>query len=86
VRVNEEAKERGKEMMWGGGMFFIWIFWIAIIVGGIWLAVYLLDPNHRRASRVESDPEEILRKRFARGEIDFEEFERRKRVLKTDDE
>ena len=62
-------------------MIFIWIFWIVIIVGGIWLPVYLLGPSHKHVNLKESDAEEILRRRFAKGEIDFEEFERRRDAL-----
>jgi putative membrane protein len=68
-------------MMFGGGMLLIWIFWIAVIVGAIWLVIYLLDPKHKNRNRRESDPQEILRMRYAKGEIDFEEFEKRRKTL-----
>lgn len=56
-----------------------WIWWL-IITAIILLMVFDVIP---RRSRIE--PEEnaldILKKRFARGEIEREEFEERKRIL-----
>ncbi len=67
-------------MMWGyGGFGFLWmaLFWIGIALLVTW-AVRRGDedraPAHRRAL-------EILEERFARGEIDAEEFEARRREL-----
>lgn len=51
-----------------------WIFW-AMTFG---IAFILLRKNR---SRKEESAMDILKKRFARGEIDQEEFEARKRVL-----
>ena len=62
----------------GGGM---WLFWIVLIV----IVVFLLrgvagglsssSPSHK------DTPLEILKARYARGEIDDEEFQRRRREL-----
>ena len=69
--------------MWdGGGWFFgpisMLIFW-ALVITLIVLVVRRITGSNERASA--SGALEILRERFARGEIDKTEFEERKRVL-----
>ncbi len=66
----------------GGG--FMWIFWLLII----FVIVLLVkassgksNANERRANEQSETPVEILEKRYARGEIDEEEFRRRKKEL-----
>ena len=60
----------------GGMHFFWWIFWIIII---IWIFATPYDlPGQRR--KTES-PLEILKKRFAKGEITKEEYDQKKKVL-----
>lgn len=62
----------------GGGwmMFFWWFLIIAVIIISIkWL-------NDRRTKTSENEkPLEILKRRYAKGEIDKEEFEERKKEL-----
>lgn len=56
-----------------------WIWWIVISIG--LLLVFLdLIPYWRNRDLLE-DAMDILTKRFARGEIECEEFEERKRIL-----
>ncbi|MGK7369557.1 MAG: SHOCT domain-containing protein [Candidatus Halalkalibacterium sp. M3_1C_030] len=57
-----------------------WIWWIVISIG--LLLVFLDLIPYRRDSDVREDAMDILTKRFARGEIEREEFEERKKVLK----
>jgi putative membrane protein len=71
----------------GGSMAFGWIwmliFW-AVVIGGVVVLVRWLSakppatevPGTRRES-----PLDILRERYARGEIDKEEFEQKRRDL-----
>jgi putative membrane protein len=78
--------------MWGmggvGGMIMMIFFWAIIIVGAI-LIIRYFTVGHIRISGGQGagpnagvrDPFEILRERYAKGEIDTEEFEERKRVL-----
>lgn len=55
---------------WMGGMM---IVWVVLLIGGVWLVMWLA----RRGSVTGSDsPEDILRQRYARGEIDRPTFER----------
>ncbi len=71
-------------MMWGNQGFmggFMWIFWIAIIVGIIFLVKWMVMQNRPGEQKREENPLEILKKRYARGEIDKEEFEQKKKDL-----
>ena len=60
------------------GMY--WIWWL-IVVGGILLLVFNLIP-YRPKTELKENAMEILKKRFARGEIEREEFEERGKILK----
>ena len=61
---------QGHQMIW---MVFWWIVAIYFIVAGV---MFVADAFRGRRKAHES-PEEILRRRYAAGEIDTEEFERR---------
>ncbi len=76
--------------MMGGGYGFGWFggiimiaFWIAIIVGIVllirWLIISTRTTSHGTGSGESAL--EILKKRYARGEINKEEFEEKKRDL-----
>lgn len=72
--------------MWGwGGMWFGWIFWLVLIGLIIWGVKTLAGQN--RSQNSDRPPQEsamdILKKRFARGEINAEEFEEKKRRLQA---
>ncbi len=70
-------------MMWGGGFgmaggLMMLVFWGAIIA----LIVFAVRGfSSGSGSGSKSDATEILRERFAKGEIDEEEYERRKAQL-----
>ena len=57
-----------------------WIWWIVISIG-LLLVFFDLIP-YWRVRVVREDAMDILTKRLARGEIEREEFEERKKVLK----
>lgn len=65
-------------MGFGGG--FMWLFWILLIVIIVW-AVKAVAGGGSTSPTHEESPMEILKKRYARGEIDEEEFERRRKEL-----
>ena len=76
-------------MNWGFGMGWLMIiiniaFWIAVIVGIVYLIKWLSSSSkHREQEERRGDSAlEILRERFAKGEINKEEFEEKKRFLK----
>ena len=83
-----EAQMGPGMMGWGYGMGWFWtiimvVFWIAVIVGIIFLIKWFVISTGTgdRAARSEDSPLEILKKRYARGEIDKEEFEEKKKDL-----
>ncbi len=65
-------------MPYGLGWIFMILFWILIIVGVIaivrWLAAGTARQERDMSSPVHKTAIEILRERYARGEIDREEF------------
>ena len=71
--------------MGGVGGFVMIIFWVLIIVGVVLVIRYFTTGHTRgRSSPDANDPLQVLRERYARGEIDTEEFEERKKVLEGD--
>ncbi|NOY16943.1 MAG: SHOCT domain-containing protein [Gammaproteobacteria bacterium] len=63
----------------GFGGIFMWIFWILIIVAIV--ALFRGMSNSRSGTSSSEGPIEILRKRYANGEISDEEFEHRRKEL-----
>lgn len=67
-------------MMWGfGGFGFLWmaLFWIGVILLVVWAVRQPEKVNHgSRRSALE-----ILEERFARGELDADEFKARRQQL-----
>src|SRR4029079_17529423 len=79
----------GPHMMWGGGwygMIFAPLFMIVVLAATIAVVVLLvrwLGGPGRGASPLPPTPRavDILKERFARGEIDKDEYEERRRIL-----
>ncbi len=83
----------GGMMGWGGyggfgmgmgivGGLFMLLFWGLIIVGLVMLVRWLWDQGrHVSGSAAPEAPLEILKRRYARGEITKEEFDRMKQDL-----
>ncbi len=69
----------GYGMMGGGYWILGLIFWILVIIGLILLIKYLWERGG--AKRGEESALEILKKKYARGEISKEEFEEKKKDL-----
>ncbi|MFQ5706012.1 MAG: SHOCT domain-containing protein [bacterium] len=64
-------------------MFGIWILWIALIVLIVWGVKVFIDYTDSKGKIMKKGKSalDILRERFARGEIDKQEFEERKKML-----
>ncbi|MDD5474650.1 MAG: SHOCT domain-containing protein [Candidatus Methanoperedens sp.] len=60
-----------------GMLIFGFIFWILILIGLILLIKYLWEGGAKK----EESALELLKKRYARGEISKEEFEEKKKDL-----
>lgn len=69
----------GYDMMFGYNWLYM-LFGMLLIVGIVLLAVWLFRQQGAGAGREES-PLEILKKRYAKGDIDKEEFEQMKEDL-----
>lgn len=72
--------------MMGGGMWLnviIWIIVIGLFVYGLVKVLTRRDPETSPPEERQDTSMETLRERFARGEIDEEEFERRKEFLQN---
>lgn len=59
----------------------MWIFWILVVVGLVFLIKWLAQQSRPRETRESESPLEILKKRYAKGEIDKEEFDQKKKDL-----
>ena len=68
----------GYGMSYGNGILGL-IFWILVIIGSVLLIKYLWESSG--AKRDQESALEILKKRYARGEISKEEFEEKKKDL-----
>jgi putative membrane protein len=68
---------------WGSGGWIL--FWAAVITAVVLAIRYLTGPRHTSAHPPGSGPvraEGLLAERFARGEIDEDEFQRRMTLLR----
>lgn len=69
-------------MGWHGwGMGFGWIIGLALLILIIWIVVRLVIQNQYPRHENRKAALDILRERYARGEIDKKEFEEKKKDL-----
>jgi len=64
---------------WGMGWW--WIIVLFIIVAIVWMAIKTMNKNSNINTSSGKSPLDILKERYARGEIGKEEFEERKKDL-----
>jgi len=79
----------GDMMGWGGGWGWGWfgmvhmvLWWLLLVLGIVVLAKWVFGSSGGRGA-TEDRALSLLRERYARGEIDKEEFDKRKRDLAT---
>lgn len=65
---------------WMGGVFML-VFWVLVILGVAFLVRSLSSRGGAGGTAQEESPLEILKRRYARGEIDKVEFEEKKKAL-----
>jgi putative membrane protein len=70
----------GRMMNWWYGGIFMWILFVIVIVIVVLLITKIMKPRRSDSSFKESSID-ILKRRYARGEITKEEFERMKKDL-----
>ncbi len=64
------------------GVFWMVLFWGALIALIVFVVRYISGSSGRSGpSELKSTPIDILRERFARGEIDKKEFDERRKIL-----
>jgi putative membrane protein len=71
---------------WGWlGVILVWLIWTLLVFGVGWRLAYQLRPPHPKSEHgplgVAEDPLEVLKLRYARGEITRDEFEQMKRDI-----
>jgi putative membrane protein len=71
---------------WGWGFGMLWmllmlLFWIGVVLLIVW-AVRQFTGDRRDSTGSRDRALEVLEERFARGEIDHDEFEERRRTLR----
>ena len=66
----------------GWGMGWWWLVGVLIFVVAIWLILKAVNQSNR-PSNSSKTPMDVLNDRYARGEIDQQEYEQRKRDLKS---
>ena len=72
--MNDYGWMHGWGMGFGGG--FMILFWVVLIVGAVLLVRWMSDQQKTGKSALE-----ILQERYARGEIQREEYEQKRRDL-----
>lgn len=69
--------------MIGWGWLLFGVLFLAVLVVGILFVVRALTDGDTRSGRTVSSALQILEERFARGEIDRDEFEEHRRALES---
>ena len=66
--------------MFGFGGGFMWIFWILLIVAIVW-GIKAAWGSGNKPSEKRKSAIDVLNERYARGEIDQQEFEKKRKDL-----
>ncbi len=69
---------------WDGHMGWMWLWWILVLLLIGWISWLLITTSRRSRSTLQGEtPEEILKRRYAKGEIDKETFDRMRADLRS---
>jgi putative membrane protein len=74
----------GAGHVWGGGLFgWGWLFWIVILVAAVWIIVRVVSNRSYRGESGggQESAMDILKKRYAKGEITKEQYDQMKKDL-----
>lgn len=80
---------RGMHGIYGYGSIWMIVFWIILIVVGIYLLMKFVNNDHKnikheRSITNKNAPFQTLQERLVKGEIDEAEYERLKAILERD--
>lgn len=65
----------------GWGMGWGWIIGLAFLIVIVWVVVRLVNHNNQSGKISDKSAMDILKEKYARGEINKQEFEERKKEL-----
>ena len=71
----------GGHGFYGGGV--MWLLWLVLIIGIVYVLLNLPGRGNSMPPDKNESALDILKKRYARGEIDTEEYERRRDELEN---
>ena len=66
---------------WGMGSGYVWIIGIIILVIVTWLIVKIMNRSNRPHLPIDKSPMDLVKERYARGEISKPEFLEKKKAL-----
>ncbi len=80
-----DMMNNGHGSMMGGMWFFSILFWVLIIAGVVFITKWFLERNRDKVASAANEESalDILKKRYARGEIDQETFEQMKKEIES---
>ena len=73
----------GDNIGMGFGSAFMWLFWIVVVIVIVW-AVKAASGNSNGPAKKQKSALDILNERYARGEIDQQEFEQKRNDIAAD--
>ncbi len=68
---------------WSGmSMGWMWLFWLLIVIAVVAIVVFVINLARHSSSTRRPSAEEILKERFARGEITKDQYEEQLKTLR----